>query len=411
MPYIEAIAAEKARRINNLSSIYGTFAEIGAGQEVVNHFFKAGQASLTVAKSMSAYDMVFSDEIYGKAGRYVSEDRLFKMLDHEYNLLQKRLSKTKGRNTRFFTFANTVTTSTFGKFKESHHHGWMGVRFQNEPQGPYSEMIIHVNLFDKTRLQQYETLGALGVNLIYSAFFSRKDYKNIIKSLFANFESTRVDIGVLRCSGKVFKNLDRYQINLELIRQGLTQALIFKRDGTNVLPADVLHNKNVFIYQYSSRHKDKKEFSINKIMDFFKKYIKNKTSSVLIKDVPIKHLKNKKVNDFFNSGFLSDKEFGDQYILVSNFDKLYKLKNFIRKVTDQYIYIVLSLDILKKFSNKDFYKKVFMSVLEFFSRLCDKKTILVTFSNHVMWQKKPFCHLARYLEENKQMVYMNSRKD
>ena len=411
MPYIETIAAEKAHRINNLTSIYGTFAEIGAGQEVVNHFFKAGQASQTVAKSMSAYDMTFSDEIYGRVGRYVSEDRLFRMLNHEYSLLQKRLKKTKGHNTRFFAFANTVAASTTGRFDESRQHGWMGVRFQHEVQAPYNEMILHVNLLDKTRLQQYEVLGILGVNLIYSAFFSKKNRKSIIKSLFDNFESTRVDIDVLRCSGNIFKDLDHHQINLELIHQGLTKALLFKKSGENILPSDALYDKNVIIYHHSSISEKRSSGSIKKIQNNLKKRIKSKAPSVVIKNVSVDYLKGKNIGYFLKQGVYKDRPSESQYILISDFNTLYELKDFIRKSTEQRIYLMLSLNILKQIFHKSFYKKMSMSVLEFFSRLCDKKTILVTFSNHSFWQTKPFCYLAKYLEEDKQIIHINCKGD
>src|ERR1700742_4233210 len=86
----------KALTINLDEPKYGTFAEIGAGQEVVRHFFQAGGAAGTVAKSISAYDMKFSDEIYGKSTRYVSRDRLERMLDHEYQLLIERLAAARG---------------------------------------------------------------------------------------------------------------------------------------------------------------------------------------------------------------------------------------------------------------------------------------------------------------------------
>ena len=249
MPYIAKITTEKARKLNNTPSIYGTFAEIGAGQEVVNHFFKAGQASKTVAKSMSAYDMTFSDAIYGRAGRYVSEQRLFTMLDHEYTLLEKRLKKKKGHNTQFFAFADTVAVSTTGRSNESQQHGWMGVRFQNEYGSAYNEMILHINLLDKARLQQHEILGALGVNLIHSAFYGKKDCSSIIKSLFDNMESNRLDIDVLRCSGKIFNKFNHHNMNMELIRQNSTSALLFQDSGKSLLPSDVLYENPILIYQ------------------------------------------------------------------------------------------------------------------------------------------------------------------
>src|SRR6218665_1757440 len=150
----------KAHRLNLNPAIYGTFAEIGAGQEVARHFFQAGKASQTIAKTISAYDMIVSDDIYGREanGRYVCEARLEKMLGHEYDLLVDRLADTRGAQTKFFSFANTVATAS-GGLKQS--HGWMGVRFQNTPGGAHNEIILHIRMLDRYRLQQQESLGIL----------------------------------------------------------------------------------------------------------------------------------------------------------------------------------------------------------------------------------------------------------
>ncbi|MBX3041871.1 MAG: hypothetical protein KF789_14285, partial [Bdellovibrionaceae bacterium] len=165
--------AAKALRVNLDQERYGTFAEIGAGQEVARHFFQVGRASQTIAKSMSAYDMTYSDEIYGreKNGRYVCESRLIRMLDKEANLLVRRLGEKRGANTCFFAFANTVAT---GSPESPRCHGWMGVRFQNKPRGPFNEIVLHVRMTDKHRLRQQEALGALGVNLVEAAFYGLK---------------------------------------------------------------------------------------------------------------------------------------------------------------------------------------------------------------------------------------------
>ncbi len=376
MPYIETVTAQKARQINNTPSIYGTFAEIGAGQEVVNHFFKAGQASQTVAKSMSAYDMNFSDEIYGPTDRYVSQTRLFKMLDHEYTLLQKRLKKKRGHDTRFFAFANTVATRTTGRFPHcgSQQHGWMGIRFQTAPNTPYNEIIVHLNLLDKTRLQQYETLGVLGVNLIYSAFYIEKKSKNIIKSLFDNFEANRVEIDVLKCSGKLFQKLNKQELNLELIRQNLTQAVLFQNQGENILPLDALYEKPVLVVRHSLAKNVQP--LVNQALSYIKKQKKTHLSSVsslpfvLLIDVPLADLKNKPIKYFIRkySSILQLVEVG--YILISHFKKWYELTQFIRTASDQSLFIILPSKILS--TKKD------ESILNFFSKLCDSKTTLIT---------------------------------
>ncbi len=143
----------KALTINLDELIYGTFAEIGAGQEVARIFFQAGGASRTVAKTISAYDMAFSDAIYGKAARYVSEERLALMLNHEYQLLLERLAASRGDRSTFFVFANTVATTGY---KGNEAHGWLGVQFQSEPGGAPSEVVLHVRMWDKENVLQQD---------------------------------------------------------------------------------------------------------------------------------------------------------------------------------------------------------------------------------------------------------------
>src|SRR6266481_2583438 len=170
----------KALTVNLDESKYGTFAEIGAGQEVARQFFQAGGASGTIAKTISAYDMTFSDAIYGKAPRYVSRERLGLMLDHEYKLLIERLAAQRGERTTFFVFADTVATRNFKGTNEA--HGWMGIRFQTESMGEPSEIVLHVRMWDKDALLQQQALGIVGVNLIYGALYYRSDPRRLIES-------------------------------------------------------------------------------------------------------------------------------------------------------------------------------------------------------------------------------------
>ena len=248
------VAIGKAFAINQNKSIYGTFAEIGAGQETANHFFKAGLASQTVAKSMSAYDMTFSDEIYGKQNRYVCKDRLITMLDHEYGLLQKRLKKSRGGKARFFTFSNTAVTG--GEKKQiSHPHSWMGIRFQTKPLGPANDIIFHVKCRDNNRLRQYEALGVLGVNLIYACFYFIKDYKKFIISLTDHLHKPRIEINGLTFSGPDLKHFNEVQMNGELVRQGLSQTVFFNSKGQSELITDAIYEKPLLIFHSSKEHK------------------------------------------------------------------------------------------------------------------------------------------------------------
>ena len=171
----------KALRINLAADIYGTFAEIGAGQEVARNFFNAGAASGTVAKTISAYDMTFSDSIYGaeESGRYVSRSRLLKMLDHEYALTTQRLTGEKYASRRLFAFANTVAALNFNKTNEP--HGWIGIRFQHELGSAPSDLIFHVNLLDSDNVLQQEVLGILGVNLVFAAYYYHRDIQTMIE--------------------------------------------------------------------------------------------------------------------------------------------------------------------------------------------------------------------------------------
>src|SRR5712672_3347657 len=171
----------KALTINLDEAKYGTFAEIGAGQEVARQFFQAGGAAGTIAKSISAYDMKFSDEIYGKAARYVSKERLAKMLEHEYDLLIQRLKEVRGDRTTFFVFADTVATRNFKGTNDA--HGWMGVRFQTEPGGEPSDVVLHVRMWDKDAVLQQQALGIIGLNVIYGAFHYHADPRQFIESL------------------------------------------------------------------------------------------------------------------------------------------------------------------------------------------------------------------------------------
>ena len=170
----------KCLRINLNENIYGTFAEIGAGQETVRQFFRAGGASGTIAKAMSAYDKAFSDAIYGIEDdkRYVTEARLRKMLNHEVNLVEERILRETHPNKMFFAYANTVATIDFAKKYKG--HGWVGIKYQVDANQDYNEIVLHLRFKETDARLQQETLGVLGTNLIYGAFYKYNEPKKII---------------------------------------------------------------------------------------------------------------------------------------------------------------------------------------------------------------------------------------
>ncbi|MEB2283079.1 MAG: nicotinate-nucleotide adenylyltransferase [Polyangiaceae bacterium UTPRO1] len=235
---------QKAFQLNLDDQKYGTLAEIGAGQEVASWFFRVGRAAGTVAKSISAYDMKVSDAIYGQSSRYVCRERLLAMLQHEYDLLLERLSPTRGATTCFFAFADTVATCSPTRDRGE---AWLGIRFQHEPRAEPSDIVVHVHLLDRARLHEQEALGILGVNLVYGAYFMRHDSKALIAHLLDDLSSRRVEIDLIRFSGPAFPGIDNRLMSLQLVEQGLTDAVMFTAAGEVVQPSEVLYRKPVLV--------------------------------------------------------------------------------------------------------------------------------------------------------------------
>ncbi len=244
---------QKALKINLEESIYGTFAEIGAGQEVARNFFQAGGAAGTIAKTMSAYDMVVSDAIYGKeeSGRYVSESRLHKMLDKEYGILIERLAQIRDSKTKFFVFADTVAAKSFRGKRDC--NGWIGVKFQHVPKAEPSEVILHVSMLDKASLQQYEALGSIGVNLIYSCYFKLGEPSSFVTSLIENLSPERIEIDMIRVSGPAFKGIDSRLLSLELVSNNYSNCAYFDESGRVQQASENFYKKNIIITRGSFR--------------------------------------------------------------------------------------------------------------------------------------------------------------
>ena len=241
----ENIPSVKAKtlRINLHPDIYGTFAEIGAGQETARHFFRAGGASGTIAKAMSAYDKAFSDAIYGKCDRYVSKEKLLRMLDREYSLLDQRLTH-RSKKTTFFAFANTVEVINYNRTNNG--HGWMGIRFQKHPLSKPNECIIHISLKDRDTEWQQQVLGMVGVNMIH-ACYTCNTAEQIIDSLVDNVRKHRLEIDMFSISGPDFPHVDNRLMSLKLVKSGLTKVVMFGPDKDIRLPSDTIYRKNAIV--------------------------------------------------------------------------------------------------------------------------------------------------------------------
>jgi hypothetical protein len=241
----------KALKINLDPRWYGTFAEIGAGQEVVRWFFRVGGAAGTVAKSISAYDMKVSDAIYGHVDRYVSRARLQAMLDYEFGLDVERLGQERGDNTSFFAFADTVVARSYRGTNEC--HGWMGIKFQSRVNDQPSQIVMHVRMLDEEASGQQEALGIVGVNLCYGAFFLSHVPEELIESLLDNLTTRRLEIDMLEFSGIEFRNVDNRVMALKLVQVGLSGAAMFGPNREVLQPSDMLHNKAVLVERGSFR--------------------------------------------------------------------------------------------------------------------------------------------------------------
>ena len=301
----------KTLRINLNPDIYGTFAEIGAGQETARHFFRSGGASGTIAKAMSAYDKDFSDAIYGveSDGRYVTQARLKTMLDYEMQLMEERISRENHPDRLFFSYANTVATIDFSKRYKG--HGWVGIRYQLDPkQKEFDEIILHIRFKQNEARLQQETLGILGVNLIYGAFYKYHKPKKMLKYLYDHIDKDTLEIDMINFSGPNFKEVDNRLMSLQLIKNDMTDAVMFGPDGNNLLPAAVLYKKNILALRGSFRPVTK----VN--LDMFEKsydiFIRDKgvdqNNTIVIFEITLSNLK--------ASGEIDEQDFMDRAELL-----------------------------------------------------------------------------------------------
>ncbi len=347
---------QKARQINIDASKYGTFAEIGAGQEVARFFFRAGGAAGTVAKTISAYDMAVSDAIYGSTERYVSRHRLQAMLQHEFDLLLQRLDEARGDKHTFFAFANTVATHSFTRQEEG--HGWMGIRFQAQPRDQPSEIIIHVRLLDKENVRQQEALGVLGVNLIHGAFYLNQDAAGLIRSLLDNLTWERIEVDMIRFAGPAFAGVDNRVMALQLVEQDLTEAAMFTAEGEAVQWAEVLYKKPVLVQRGSflpitNATLDVLERATEKFL--FEPDVQG-DSPVVLMEMTLRHLTTGDAID--PSDFLDRADtltpLG-QTVLISNFRRFHRLAAYLSRYTQRPIGLALGASKLGEIFDEQYY--------------------------------------------------------
>jgi hypothetical protein len=361
---------QKALRINIDPQRYGTFAEIGAGQEVARWFFRVGGAAGTVAKSISAYDMKFSDAIYGPCSRYVSRQRLETMLDHEYALLIERLQQERGERTCFFVYANTVAARSYKSNNEC--HGWMGVRFQRRPGAAPSDLIMHIRLHDPENIQQQEALGIIGVNFIYAAIYMNENPDLLIGSLLDGLTRDRIEVDMLEFRGEDFAHLDNRLINLQLVQKNLTSAVVFSPDRNVHQAADILYKKPILLERGHFRPVTQVNLDM---MEAARRQFMTEPQNSGETPVEIMEIT---VNNLLHSGVVDPEDFLARVdilsalgktVMISNYGEFHRLAAFLRRNSKKMLGIVLGVGLLSEIFNEKYYADLEGGILESFGRL------------------------------------------
>ncbi|MBP2832729.1 TonB-dependent receptor [Aquimarina sp. U1-2] len=362
----------KALRINLNQNIYGTFAEIGAGQETVRNFFRAGGASGTIAKAMSAYDKDFSDAIYGIENdkRYVTEARLKKMLKHEVNLIEQRISREKHPNKLFFSYANTVATIDFAKKYKG--HGWVGIRYQTVPNEAYNEITLHIRFHENDAKLQQMTLGILGVNLIYGAYYKYDNPKKLLRYLYDHLDKDQIEIDTINFSGPRFTKVDNRLMSLQLVKNGMTEAVMFGPDGNNILPAAILYKKNILALRGSFRPVTKVNMDIYKssLNMFLNENKVNKNKTVVIFEITLSNLR--------AEGEIDEEDFMararllcslGQTVMISNFKEYYRVVEYFSNYTKERMALAMGVNNLVDIFDEKYYRHLSGGILEAFGKL------------------------------------------
>jgi len=366
----------KALQINQDARRYGTFAEIGAGQEVVRWFFRARGASATIAKSMSAYDMAVSDAIYGKAERYVCRPRLQSMLDHEHGLNLARLAESRGESTAFFAFADTVSARSYRGSSEC--HGWMGVKFQSRPRDQDSQIIIHVRMLDSENALQQEALGIVGVNLLFGAFFLSNEPELLIESLLDGLTTQRIEVDMIEFSGIEFRQVDNRLMSLKLVQVGLSGAAMFDPRGTVLQPSEVLYKKNVLVERGSFRPVCHVNIDMlnNARASFERDLAASATDEPPAGIVELLELTTRNLRD--EGGMVDRRDFlarADMLaalgktVLISDYFEYYRLAAYLGRYTKLKIALTMGVPSLRDLFEEKYYAGLEGGILESFGRL------------------------------------------
>lgn len=405
---------EKALQINLDKCIYGTIVEIGAGQEVARQFFRAGGAAGTIAKTMSAYDMQFSDAIYGADPnrRYVSRSRLSAMLEREYAQVIGRVGDSRAKSSTFFAYAATVAAKSFNRDHEC--HAWCGIRLQLYPNAEPSDIIVHVRMQDDAANAQQEALGVLGVNLIHSAYYLFREPHRLIDALTDGLGNDRIEIDSIEFFGPYFDDHDNRLLNLHLIRAWKTRAIMFTPEGEVRVPAELLHKKNVLVTRgtfkpYTLLNQDMMEQGM---AEFAQLPDVDEENTLRLAEITLNTLVG--ANENLNDGDFIERV--DQlsamgyHVMISDYVRYFRLRAYFRQFTGKQIGIVIGMDALRAIFDEEFYRGVEGGILEGFGKLFPDNTIVYAYPErggngeeincHNVELPEHLRHLYRHLIDN-----------
>ena len=409
---------QKALEINLDNCKYGTIVEIGAGQEVARNFFQAGGAAGTIAKTMSAYDMQVSDDIYGaeETKRYVSRSRLMKMLDREYTAVTDLLTTTRPKNTTFFSYAATVTAKSY--LQKNECHGWLGIRVQLYPGALPSDIIVHVRMLDNDGGAQQEALGVVGVNLIHAVFYNFTQPKKIIEALVDDLEPCRIEVDLIDFSGPYFEETENRLMNLHLVHKNLTHAIMFSPEGEVQVPSELLYKKNILVIRGTYAPLTKLHLDMKKCGEEHIKEVDNiDTSKILVlAEITMASLTVGDVID--DADFLARVDMLNTQgytVMISNYLRYFRLRQYFRRYTNQQLGMILGISNLDLIFTEDYYIGLEGGILEAFAKLFPDNTRLYIYPLKSSEQEelitidnfkppKKLQHLYEYCKDNGYLV-------
>jgi len=395
MDNVASNTREKALALNLDATTYGAFAEIGAGQEVARWFFSVGGAAGTVAKTISAYDMAVSSGLYGPTQRYVSRQRLESMLEQEFAQLLERLGNDRGDSKRFFVFADTAATRSYGK--SDNGRGWLGIRFQAEPRQEASEIIVHAHLSDSTAAREQEALGILGVNLVHGAFHRRNPVADLLAALMDGLSREQVEIDMIKLSGPAFAGVDNRLMSLQLVERGLTDAAMFTANGEVVQPSEILYKRPILVERGSFRPATKLTLDLlDRARDqFLEEPGVVGEKPVVLAEMTLRGLTS--TPDFGHPDFLARADILGALgydVLISCFEPFYQLAEYLARYTDGLIGLAVGLPSIREIADEKYYTDLPGGVLESAGRLFKRSVKMYVYPT-----RDPLSGLIQTLEQ------------